>query len=80
MSLAENLAEIGEKVEQLERVNEKAQQQVVALKDELAKARRRLAELEQELAYAQDADEIRDFIADVERGIYSIDELYEAAR
>jgi predicted nucleic acid-binding Zn-ribbon protein len=76
MSLSGNLAELADLVAMLEKVNETAQDEVKRLRGQLDDARRRITELEVELAHAVEADEICDLIADVRRGIYTIDELY----
>jgi phage shock protein A len=76
MSLSGNLAELADLVAMLEKVNETAQDEVKRLRGQLGDARRRITELEVELAYAVEAEEVYDLIADVRRGIYTIDELY----
>lgn len=77
MSLSERLSELATAAEELEGDLLNARQEINDLAEQVASRDERINELELELAEAEADEDLYDLIADVRRGIRTLDELYE---
>lgn len=77
MSLSERLSELATAAEELEGDLLNARQEINDLAEQVASRDERINELEFSLAEAEADEDLYDLIADVRRGIRTLDELYE---
>jgi predicted nucleic acid-binding Zn-ribbon protein len=77
--LSDTLSRAVEDAEALEGELAAAHAEIESLNERLAQANNRIASLEMALCEAEQDDEVFDWIADVRRGLLSLDELYERA-
>lgn len=77
MSLSERLSELATAAEKLEGDLLNARQEINDLAEQVASRDERINELEFSLAEAEADEDLYDLIADVRRGIRTLDELYE---